>query len=69
MPKKKRRSKKSKSKTSKPFAVTKIPKGNAKGLKAGVALVYGSASKPRFGNKRFKTIKTANVYAKKKGLL
>lgn len=64
MPKKKKTSKKTKA-----IAITKIPKGNVKGLKSGYALVFGSKSKPRFGTKRFKTVSGANKYARKKGMI
>jgi len=60
--------KKRKSMKSKPIGITKIPKG-IKGQKSGVALVYGSRTKPRFGKKRFKTPAMARKYASNKGMI
>jgi len=59
--------KKKSSKVRKPIGITRIPKGNIRKLKPGVAFMFGSKTRPRFSTKRFKTVKSANVYARKKG--
>jgi len=67
--KKTMKSKKVRSSSKKLIGITNIPKGNSRGLKPGIALVFGTKIKPRFGMKRFKTITSGKKYALSKGMV